>query len=319
MGEQHPRWPHTGATYPEWTWQVSEKLHQTITEGLRDAQDTKRWADQHGNAETAQTCAIRIEIYEQIAAELDQRDAAARERYQSDHRQWSQRRRYTGMRNGLWADVLRWARTGELPADWRDHLPGYHARVAAIAGEQVHDDIDGLVLHEFVTLPTQPWEPYAAGGDWRAALDAWYRDALTAHDRQHQDAAEIAASEPPRFATPLDTDHAAQLACRHADSQAIKAINYARKRDRLEAWYRAGRAAGGDNEDWAGWYRDRIGTWDRRQDTIYGVPLIRAERELAGLGDPWQMVEPAAAGGWTRVAMQTLPDYWLHRTPTAAD
>ena len=60
------------------------------------------------------------------------------------------RSRYAGSRNGLWADVLRWARVGELPLDWRDHLPGYHARCAAIAGVETTDDVDGLVVHEFV-------------------------------------------------------------------------------------------------------------------------------------------------------------------------
>ena len=335
MGEQHPRWPHTGHHYPEWTWQASDKMHTWVAECLSEAHDTKRWADQQGNATASQNCAIRIDIYEQIAAELDRRDADARDQYVRDHRVWAARDRYTGMRNGLWADVLRWARSGELPADWRVHLPGYHAHIAAIAGEQQRDDIDGLVLHEFTTLPLQPWEPYITGGGWRTALDAWYRDSLALHDRTHQQDEELRASRPQPFRRPTTPmpdaydasphivyDDWADLKTRHemwvADLAAAKAINHNRGRDRLEAWYRAGLTAGGTGEDWIGWYRDRINTWDRRHDTIYGAKLIESGRELARLDDGNTATldqSPAAAGGWIRIPMQTLPDYWQHHAP----
>lgn len=335
MGEQHPRWPHTGHHYPEWTWQASDKMHTWVSECLSEARGTKRWAEQHGNSAAAQNCAMRIDIYEQIAAELDQRDAAAHDQYARDQCEWQDRNSYIGSRNGLWADVLRWARSGELPADWRDHLPGYHARIAAIAGEQLRDDIDGLVLHEFTTLPTQPWEPYATGGDWRTALDAWYRDSLALHDRAHQQDDELNASKPQPFRRP-DTpmpdaydpsptivyddydDWRAQRVLRDADWAMAKAINHDRGRDRLEAWYRAGLTAGGDDQDWIGWYRDRITTtWDRRHDTIYGAKLIESGRELARLDDGDTATldrSPAAGGGWVRIPVQALPPYWQHHT-----
>lgn len=325
MGEQQqPRWPHTGA-FPEWTWQVSDNLRQTTTDGLRRAQDGKRLADRNGNAEASRNYGFQIEIYEQYAAELDQRDAEARDQYARAYQEWSARERYTGIRNGLWADVLRWARSGELPADWRAHLPGYHT---AIAGEHVRDDIDGLALHEFTTLPTQPWEPFAAGGDWRAALDAWYRDSLALHDRTHQQTEELTASKPQPFRLPTRPmpdaydphiayddveDLDALRALRDADLAAAKAINHDRGRDRLEAWYRAGLAAGGTGDDWIGWYRDRINTWDRRHDDIYGAAVINSGRELAKLdnGDDATLEPtPAAAGGWVRIPMEALPDYW---------
>ena len=333
MGEQQPRWPHTGANWPEWTWQISDKLHQTTTEGARWAQDNKRWADQHGNVEMSRNCAMQIEIYEQWATELDQRDQAAREQYAREHAEWAARERYTSSRNGLWADVLRWARSGELPANWRDLLPAYHARCAAIGGGEpdLRDDIDGLVLHEFTTLPPQPCEPHASGGNWRTALDAWYRDSLALHDRTYEQAEELSASEPQPFRLPdtpmpdayephivyddMMEDLRAQRVLRDADLAAAGAINHDRGRDRLEAWYRAGLTAGGDNQDWIGWYRDRISTWDRRHDDIYGIALIEADRELARLyaGSAATLEpSPAAAGGWVRLPMQALPDYWQH-------
>lgn len=329
MGEQQPRWPHTGGAFPEWTWQASDKLHTWIRDSLLEARKGKRWADRNDSAEASRNYGFQIEIYEQYAAELDQRDAEARDQYARAYQEWSARKRYTGSRNGLWADVLRWARSGELPADWRIHLPGYCARIAAITGEQLRDDIDGLVLHEFATLPPQQWEPYVAGGDWRTALDAWYRDSLTLHDRTHQQTEELTASEPQPFRRPdapmpdaydprivyddMD-DFRAQRLLRAADLTAIKAINHDRGRDRLEAWYRAGLTAGGTGEDWTGWYRDRINiTWDRRHDTIHRVGLIASGRELAKLDAPAAATlepSPAAAGGWVRIPMEALPDYW---------
>jgi hypothetical protein len=323
MGEPRPRWPHTGAAYPEWTWQVSDKLHTWVDDCLRDARATKRSLDNHGQTEASENWQSRINAYEQYAAELDQRDTDARQRYEQAYRQWQERDRFTRVRNSLWYQVLFWARSGELPRDWRDHLSGYHARCAAIGGGQpdLREDIDGLALHEFTTLPTQPWEPYATGGDWRAALTAWYRDSLTLHDRTRQQREEMHANQPQPFRLPirLITDEAdsdpwlamdTMKALSDADFDAIQAINHARKRDRIEAWYRAGLAAGGDDTDWRGWYRERINnTWDRRQDRIYARGLITADRELGQLGE---IVGEAAAGGWRRIHMQALPHYWTH-------
>lgn len=329
MTEPHPRWPHTGNHYPEWTWQASDHMHSWLRDSLLEARKVKLWADQHGETTAAQNCAIRIEIYEQYAAEVDQRDADAHDQYARAHEQWAARERYTSTRNALLADVLRWARSGELPADWRIHLPGYYASIAAITGEQVRDDVEGLALHELTTLPLQPWEPYIAGGDWRTALDAWYRDSLALHDRTHRQNEELSASKPEPFRRPDapmpdaydphivyddSDDWRAQRVLQDADMAAAGVINHDRGRDRLEAWYRAGLTAGGTGEDWTGWYRDRITTaWDRRHDTIYGAKLIASDRELARLDDGDAATlepSPAAAGGWVRIPMQALPDYW---------
>jgi hypothetical protein len=318
--QQHTPWHHT-RHWPQWTWQVSDSLRQWVTDTLREAHDTKHSCERGGNTEGAQNCAIRIRICEQIRIELRQRDAAAHDQHAREHREWEARERYTSKRNSLWAQVLWWARSGELPPGWRDHLPGYCARIAAIVGEELRDDIDGLILHEFATLPPQPWEP---GGDWRTALDAWYRDMLTVHNRRRQQDQEMHASKPQPFQLPSRPitnekendpwlEFQLKRALHLADIDAIQAINHERRRDQIEAWYRAGLSAGGDDEDWESWYRDRINnTWQRRHDTIYGRGLITADRELAYLG---QLVGEAAAGGRRLVLMHTLPDYWRTTSP----
>ena len=72
------RWPLT-SHWPEWTWERSERLRHTCSESQREARDTKRWADRHGNAELSQLCEFKIEHYGRYLAEFDQRDQAARE------------------------------------------------------------------------------------------------------------------------------------------------------------------------------------------------------------------------------------------------
>ena len=119
---------------------------------------------------------------------------------------------------------------------------------------------------------------------------------------EHQQRVELDADEPRRFAEPWPPEVGAHLACREADLAAIKVINHARKRDRIEAWYRAGlAAAAAAMNDWLDWYRQRIDAWDDRHDAIYSVGLIAAGDELVILDDPVN-----------RAQMQTLPDYWRH-------
>lgn len=308
-----------------WTWQVSERAHQVVDDGLDHANQGKREADRQGNTVGAENYACQIQAYQQLAVQIDQRDQATREQYARDYRQWEYRDRYTRTRNSLWADVLRWARVGELPTDWRDLLPGYYARIAAMTGDTVRADIDGLVLHEFATLPPQPWEPHHTEGDWRAALDAWYRDSLALHDRTHREREELRTSEPEPFKLPIQpmthTDRPRRVpldaefthALRQADAVAAQAVNHARGRDRIEAWYRAGLVAGGAAEDWIGWYRDQIeSTWEFRHDAAYGAQLIVTDEELAQLDDPATaaIVGESATGGWRAFPMQDLPDYW---------
>jgi hypothetical protein len=194
--------------------------------------------------------------------------------------------------------------------------PGLAHPPAGLSGPHRRDisrrndaDIDGLV---FATLAPQPWEPYAAGGDWRAALEAWYRDRLAVHDRQHRHHQERSAAPRP-FRPPTDTEFTALMACRQADTAALLVIGDERKRDRIEASYRPGLAAGGDDRDWIGWYRQRIiDTWDQRDDEIHAHCLLFCSREYklltpGGLGIPMLEVTTTKA----------LPDYWRAGAPHA--
>jgi hypothetical protein len=64
--------------------------------------------------------------------------------------------------------VLDNARAGDLTADWRNSLTAPTPPTPADA------DIAAQALDDLRALPAAPWEPNTAGGDWRAALDAWY-------------------------------------------------------------------------------------------------------------------------------------------------
>ena len=64
--------------------------------------------------------------------------------------------------------VLDKARAGDLTTDWRDNLTTPTPPMPADA------DSAAQALDELRALAPAPWEPNAARGDWRAALDAWY-------------------------------------------------------------------------------------------------------------------------------------------------
>lgn len=126
MGEPHPRWPHTGHHYPEWTWQASDKLRTWIRDSLLEARKVKRWADQHGDTTASQNCAIRIEIYEQIRAEVAQRDRAASKRMLWAFEQRAQQSNYVSTYYRFASMLLRHARLGTLTPDWRDQIRAEH-------------------------------------------------------------------------------------------------------------------------------------------------------------------------------------------------
>jgi hypothetical protein len=160
-----------------------------------------------------------------------------------------------------------------LGAEWRNHLKTYLD--AEARWRRQSDDVDALVIHELSTLPPQPWEPHAAGGDWRPALNAWDRDSLTQLD-WHYRHVQSHWDSPKSPMLPQWVDHAAQEACWAADEARCAELKYARQRDELEAWYRAGLAAGGDDE---GWYRRR------REDTWISATKS-STRRCAGAGHP---------------------------------
>lgn len=173
--------------------------------------------------------------------------------------------------------VLRSARQGTLEPSWRDQLLAdarrrCHPDCPAFQG---HDDIGILIAMEIADWPQRPWEPGAAGGDWRAALEAWYQDALALQDTYEGFGRQ-------KLVTPEATE--TQWWRREQ-----------RSRDWLGASYRAGLAAGSDAVDWIGWYQHQI---RRREETVAArirgrdrlaaeVPLLRATTWLEYLPGYW--------------------------------
>jgi hypothetical protein len=117
-------------------------------------------------------------------------------------------------------------------------------------------DADALAIYEVAAAPPSVWEPNAAAGDWRRALAAWRVAARDLHRHQFRTKrwlCDLTIPEP-------DQTNAARL----------DAVLEARTLDAIEASYRAGLAAGGDAENWRGWYRNRISeTWSTADDSTY--------------------------------------------------
>lgn len=97
--------------------------------------------------------------------------------------------------------------------------------------------------------PPAEWEPYAAAGDWRRALDAWYCNSTN-----------VLESVAARWELGADVN----------GIRDDPAVDPQPLRDQLEASYRAGLAAGtGADNGWLDWFADRIERWhDRAAVTI---------------------------------------------------
>ncbi|MEW2484284.1 hypothetical protein AB0876_32330 [Mycobacterium sp. NPDC049093] len=66
--------------------------------------------------------------------------------------------------------VLEAAYRGDLDPDWRTEFIGSQCDSGGDIAAALEVPVVAVAL---VGMETQPWEPYAAGGDWRQALDAW--------------------------------------------------------------------------------------------------------------------------------------------------
>lgn len=187
---------------------------------------------------------------------------------------------YRSARSILWTRMLSDARAGTLAIDWRNHLTvdtkgraeirqailGDYAEAVIPAGPQA--DTDVLVAHEMATMPTRPWEPYAAGGDWRAALDAWYADTIALDEYRKQ-------SVNPPNATALNKIH--------GKTEAML-------RDLSEASYRAGLAAGGETNDWQVWLNSRMQARQAPRTRPSDPEALR--HHLEQLPDYWTQPKP---------------------------
>jgi hypothetical protein len=217
--------------------------------------------------------------------------------------------RYAHTRHRLLGGLLDAARYGSLDPNWRDQLTS----PAGVGDDalQPHVDVDTLALHELTTMPTQPWEPYAANGVWRLALNAWYRAALDLDNyRAHNDQLAVQSLWTARLQSRLQWVRSPHddvlLAIQEVREQWSRQSNHhatqrywTRWRDNTGASYRAGLAAGGDPDvNWTSWYRSRIETWDGE------CPAVSAADHLAALDEPQQY-------------MEMLPEYWTQ--PKLAD
>lgn len=197
---------------------------------------------------------------------------------------------YVTMRHMMIGGILSRARLGTLDPNWRTHLLTYFPAARSDATKAGAT----LVQLEATELPVQPWEPYAARGDWREALDAWYSATLALETE-----CEAAHAERPR--PPADDSGgvdwlsgAAAGQQQQSDADRYMRESQQRIRDGLGASYRAGLAAGGVEIDWVTWYRERVATWDD-----LGREELRADYRR----------HQADEQGW-RDYLQQLPDYW---------
>jgi hypothetical protein len=205
--------------------------------------------------------------YERRRAEHEhfQRWHALGSAHQTDTMQGIVQARYARSRYPAVGRVLWWARNGELERDWRtSQLPQYLEKCG------MGDSDEGiLVLHDLAEIPVQPWEPYAATGDWRAALDAWYRHAVENEQYSITHRPQRPARSPELIAWSPDPAAAAEEERRDtvtAEQRAAADAQLSQQSiDMLGASYFAGRTAGGDHFDWRGWLHRRSKTWTGRE------------------------------------------------------
>lgn len=183
---------------------------------------------------------------------------------------------YVERRCRLARSILDESRRGELDADWRDQLVGNALLLEPpVPIMQTYVDIDVVVAMEVAGWPCRPWEPYAASGDWRFALEAWHEDRL-AVESAYEDAARTGLI---RLAYVSESTW-------WQDQQ--------RGRDFIGAWYRAGLAAGGEPCDWTNWLKQRI----RLREETDPVRIRGRERNIAAVdSSQWMEVLPEC---WTR-------------------
>jgi len=198
----------------------------------------------------------------------------------------------------VWADVLDSARLGTLPSDWRDRVESdaYDAGTA-----------ERLAALEIVNTDRADWEPHAARGNWRAALTAWHAAQIhneNSYEVNHQHELAIAASDLRRCLSRMDSRLHRDLLRKELHrltGQSTHRVRYVARRDFLDASYRAGLAAGGEANDWLGWYRSRVEQW--AVDESPGHWQHRKARHLSAFNNPVPLQK----------ILQRLPHYWTAR------
>lgn len=218
---------------------------------------------------------------------------------------------YSAKRLGGMAIALWRAREGTLEPDWRERLEPEHANSPLV--HEMYRDADELAVADLREMPPAAWEPFE-GKDWREALEAWYfaslqnlaeRSSLAAEGRERGRVTRIrtliglhrtlrtSSNQEIREKMQGLIDQYHQLQPTVDRSEALELAVYVRDRAFVDAWYRAGLAAGGEPVDWIGWYQQRIAGWADQQ------LAARAQESLDDAG--------------FRAEFASLPHYWKHR------
>lgn len=185
--------------------------------------------------------------------------------------------------------VLSRARIGVLQPNWRDTLNDHRARPS----ERTLRDADDLAVREVEMTPEAAWEPHVASGDWRQALSSW---ATAAHQLVRQ-----------KYETHAWVMERFPMTMRTVENPAADVVRCERELDAVEASYRAGRAAGGDPDDWRGWLRTRVTeSWSPADESDYGIRPT-SQQVLAALDQDFIAI---AVPPWT--IQEILPLYWQH-------
>lgn len=151
------------------------------------------------------------------------------------------------------------------------------------------------------------WEPYAAAGNWRAALDAWFAAAREAHT---QWIALLLRGQPG-----LRNNVRSRAAARNTAEVALYAeqgIDARYEHDRVELAYRAGLATGtGIDNGWRDWLTERMQHWrDPAHRDQYRLALLDHDLNSGAAPDPYgASYFPAFS------VICALPKYWTASTP----
>nr|WP_181407294.1 hypothetical protein [Mycobacterium celatum] len=196
-----------------------------------------------------------------------------------------------------------------------------------------------LALHEIVSSPVAAWEPYVTNGDWRRALDAWYaaaielrdyyEDAQLRHRKAIADRLRRTQLEELRSKLKAATDefwaehYAKQInkaeACllKYVEPHSPSDELYSRiLRDELAASYHAGLTAGGETNDWLGWYRP-----DKRTSRYENPPTHRGTTTPNRCNGAVTDLLDRKAAAWLRARMKSkvLPSGALSTGPAVGN
>lgn len=263
-------------------------------------------------------------------------------------------RHYAYARYHLRSAVLTAARGGTLTPAWRDNLtvdlihqgetgggPAWVKFFEATTGRSYaaetarNNDAEALALREVVSTGVADWEPYATRGDWRRALDAWYRTSVELQDqwetaqlrhrkviadrlrRSDQDELRrklLETADEHRWVAHTQTHSRAEIRLLELEAHSPHdRFHHRCVRDKLGALYRAGLAAGGEDCDWRGWYLARVAQWDvTGHDATMGTPAAPPIID-AWAGQRAQLKEQLLADlEARRIAtwVEQLPEYW---------